>query len=95
MLILNMKSRTEYLTCASLVHNPPCFYAAVFSIELLSAIMTDRFAECIDDLISHGQLLGVIQGGHSLDRAVYVPEIFSTAVNRWISDFYSQNGHIG
>ena len=48
----------------------------------------------MEELLSQGRLAGSINSGR-LEKALYVPEIYTRSQNNWVDSFYKQNGYLG
>lgn len=47
----------------------------------------------LQELISSGQLAGSLRG--RMDKAVYVPNIYTRMQNAWIDSFLASSGYLG
>uniref|UniRef100_A0A915K4N2 E3 UFM1-protein ligase 1 homolog n=1 Tax=Romanomermis culicivorax TaxID=13658 RepID=A0A915K4N2_ROMCU len=52
------------------------------------------FFSTYDRLLNDGYIKGSISGGRVLDRAVFVPDIYIEATERFLKSFYYQNGYL-
>eukprot|EP00795_Rhopilema_esculentum_P017681 gene17681-9336_t len=50
------------------------------------------FASVLEKLVSSGRLAGTIQG--KLDKAVFIPDLYTRTLNTWVSSIFQQNGYI-
>ncbi|XP_060947160.1 E3 UFM1-protein ligase 1 [Limanda limanda] len=47
----------------------------------------------LEELVNTGRLKGSVVGGRQ-DKAVYIPDIYSTTQNSWVNSFLQQNGYL-
>ncbi|XP_062267309.1 E3 UFM1-protein ligase 1 [Platichthys flesus] len=47
----------------------------------------------LEELVNTGRLKGSVVGGRQ-DKAVYIPDIYSTTQNSWVDSFLQQNGYL-
>lgn len=47
----------------------------------------------LQELISSGQLAGSLRG--RMDKAVYVPNVYTRMQNAWIDSFLASSGYLG
>lgn len=51
------------------------------------------YAAVLQELISSGQLAGSLRG--RLDKAVYVPHVYTEMQNAWTDSFLASSGYLG
>ena len=47
----------------------------------------------VHDLVSSGTLAGTLHG--HMDKAVYIPHVYTRMQNRWADSFLQSNGYLG
>jgi hypothetical protein len=53
------------------------------------------FLDIFDELVKSGQIKGQLFGGRQEMSAVFVPDIYTQAQQKYVESFFKQNGYIG
>lgn len=70
-----------------------CFLRIFRPSSMVRYIIYQTFSGVLEKLVSSGRLAGTIQG--RLDKAVFIPDIYTQTLNAWISSIFQQDGYIG
>lgn len=61
--------------------------------KVLSFRSLSTYSAVLHELIASEQLAGTLRG--RLDKAVYIPHVYTQSQNKWADSFLATNGYLG